>query len=124
MALTAKEKRMIREIVDRQMQLEQFIATRMSPLAGMGMRVSHADPLNSPFVLDRDERISALTAGASAGKRGGRKLRAKIKRTRKVSPYQKEFGRQFKAVKKAHPRTSVSVLMKKAHTKTKRKMRK
>tara|TARA_R100001443_G_scaffold115977_1_gene135077 strand:- start:1696 stop:2070 length:375 start_codon:yes stop_codon:yes gene_type:complete len=124
MALTAKEKRMIAEIIDRQMQLEQFIASRAHPLAGLGMRVSHADPFNSPFVLDRDERISALTAGASAGKRAGRGLRRKIKRTRKVSPYQKEFGRQFKAVKKAHPRTSVSVLMKKAHRNTKRKMRK
>jgi len=124
MALTAKEKKMIREIVDRQMQLEQFIATRMNPIAGLGMRVSHADPFDSPFVLDRDERISALTSGASAGKRAGRSLRRKIKRTRKVSPYQKEFGRQFKAVKKAHPRTSVSMLMKKAHKNTKRKMKK
>lgn len=124
MALTAKEKRMIADLIDRQMAMEQFIATRMSPLAGLGMRVSHQDPLNSPFVLDREERISALTSGASAGKRVGRGIRRRIKRTRKVSPYQKEFGRQFKAVKKAHPRTSVSMLMKKAHKNTKRKMKK
>lgn len=124
MALTAKEKRMIRQLVDRQMQLEQFIADRMSPIAGLGMRVHHQDPFNSPIIFDREERISRNLASASAAKRGGRKLRSRIKRTRKVSPYQKEFGRQFKAMKKAHPRTSVSVLMKKAHTKTKRKMKK
>jgi len=42
---------------------------------------------------------------------------------RKVSGYQKEFGRQFKRLKKAHPRTDVSRLMKRAHVAT-RKARK
>lgn len=124
MALTAKEKRMIADLIDRQMALEQFIATRAHPLAGLGMRLHHDDPLNSPFILDRDERVTALTRASSSAKRTGKRVGSKIRRKRRVSPYQKEFGRQFKAVKKAHPRTKVSVLMKKAHKKTKRKMRK
>lgn len=124
MALSASEKRLIADLIDRQLQLESFIASRISPVAGLGTRVSHVDPLNSPLVFGRDDRIAIAEHGARTGKRAGRRVRSKIKRSRKVSPYQKEFGRNFKAMKKAHPRTSVSVLMKKAHTKTKRKMKK
>jgi len=45
------------------------------------------------------------------------------KRKRRVSPYQREFGRQLKALKKKHPRTPIGTLMKKAHTKTRRAMK-
>jgi len=61
-------------------------------------------------------------------KPGGRRVRSKVKekvtRTkRKVSAYQKEVGRQLKALKKKHPRTDVTRLMKKAHRNA-RKVRK
>jgi len=42
---------------------------------------------------------------------------------RKVSAYQREFGRQLKKLKKAHPRTPVTRLMKRAHTATKKARR-
>ena len=42
------------------------------------------------------------------------------KRTRKVSAYQREFGRQLKKLKRAHPRTPITKLMKRAHAATKR----
>lgn len=42
---------------------------------------------------------------------------------RKVSAYQKEFGRQLKRLKKKHPRTPVTKLMKRAHTATKKARR-
>lgn len=45
------------------------------------------------------------------------------KKKRKVSAYQKEFGRQLKALKKKHPRTPVTRLMKRAHAATKRARR-
>lgn len=45
------------------------------------------------------------------------------KRKRRVSKYQREFGRQLKALKRKHPRTPVTKLMKRAHTATKRAMR-
>lgn len=49
---------------------------------------------------------------------------AKKKVKRKVSKYQKEFGRQLKALKKKHPRTSVQNLMKRAHRATRKIIKK
>ena len=49
--------------------------------------------------------------------------RARPKRPRRVSAYQKEFGRQLKKLKKKHPRTPVQRLMKRAHTATKKARR-
>jgi len=45
-----------------------------------------------------------------------------IKVKRKVSAYSKQFGIELKKLKKKHPRTSVTKLMKRAHTATKKKM--
>ena len=42
---------------------------------------------------------------------------------RKVSPYQKELGKQLKMLKKKHPRTSITRLMKRAHRLTKKAMK-
>jgi len=47
----------------------------------------------------------------------------KVKRKRKVSRYQKVFGKHLKALKRKHPRTSTSVLMKRAHRLTKRELK-
>lgn len=45
------------------------------------------------------------------------------KRKRTVSKYQKAFGKHLKALKKKHPRTNVSSLMKKAHRLTKKELK-
>lgn len=45
------------------------------------------------------------------------------KKKRRVSKYQREFGRQLKALKRKHPRTPVTKLMKRAHGKTRKAMR-
>lgn len=45
------------------------------------------------------------------------------KKKRKVSKYQKEFGRQLKLLKKKFPRTPVTKLMKRAHTATRKAMK-
>lgn len=42
---------------------------------------------------------------------------------RKVSKYQKAFGKSLKILKKKHPRTPISKLMKKAHRLTKAGMK-
>lgn len=47
----------------------------------------------------------------------------KSKQTRKVSPYQKKFGKNLKALKKKHPRTEIGKLMSKAHRQTRREMK-
>ena len=49
---------------------------------------------------------------------------AVLKPKRTVSQYQKVFGKHLKALKKKHPKTKISVLMKKAHRLTKREMKK
>ena len=48
---------------------------------------------------------------------------AKPKKKRKVSKYQKEFGKQLKMLKAKHPRTPVTRLMKRAHSATRKAMK-
>jgi hypothetical protein len=48
---------------------------------------------------------------------------APAKKKRKVSKYQKEFGKQLKKLVKKHPRTKVTKLMKRAHTATRKAMK-
>ncbi len=50
-------------------------------------------------------------------------LKSAPKAKRKISKYQREFGRTLKALKKKHPRTKVQNLMKRAHRETKRRMK-
>lgn len=49
-----------------------------------------------------------------------RPSRSKTKKKRKVSKYQKEFGRQMKLLKAKHPRTPVRSLMARGHTATRK----
>lgn len=49
--------------------------------------------------------------------------RSKTKKKRKPSKYNKEYSKQFKALKKKHPRTSFKTLAKRAHKATKRVMK-
>lgn len=46
-----------------------------------------------------------------------------VRKKRKVSKYQKHFGRQLKQLKDKHPQTKMSVLMKRAHKITKKAMK-
>ena len=46
------------------------------------------------------------------------------KKKRKVSNYQKQFGKMLKDLKKKHPRTKVQNLMKRAHKLTRKSMKK
>jgi hypothetical protein len=43
---------------------------------------------------------------------------------RKKSKYQRELGRQLKMLKKKHPRTAITKLMKRAHRATKKALKK
>ena len=48
---------------------------------------------------------------------------ARTKKKRKVSKYQKEFGKQLKKLKAKHPRTKITRLMKRAHSATRKAMK-
>ena len=47
-------------------------------------------------------------------------MKEATKKKRKVSRYQKEFGRQMKKLKAAHPRTAVTSLMSRGHAATRK----
>ena len=114
MALTPRERAMVEEISARQQQLELLIGSMFGRGLGRNLvQMSHENPLNSPLV-DLSQHNLAV---ASAGKKIGSKI---AKKKRKVSGYQREFGRQLKQLKKKHPRTDISRLMKKAHIATRR----
>ena len=108
---------MIDRIIDNQIRLENLIIGRISPIAGLGTRIMREDPFDSPFIISEKEHRAMAKRSAAAGKKAGKKVR------RKVSGYQKEFGKQLKILKKKHPRTKISKLMRKAHIAT-RKVRK
>ena len=65
--------------------------------------------------------ISAASSGSSTRKAGAKRSPAKKKRA--PNAYNKEFSKQMKALKKKHPRTPVTKLMKKAHSATKKARR-
>ena len=48
---------------------------------------------------------------------------AKPKKKRKVSKYQKQFGKELKMLKSKHPRTPITRLMKRAHSATKKALK-
>lgn len=65
---------------------------------------------------------------ATVGRRGLQILEPVFEETRRrkkrrVSKYQREFGKQLKGLKRKHPRTPVTKLMKRAHSATKKQMR-
>ena len=65
--------------------------------------------------------VSAGAAHEVAYSKPVRRAEKKVKR--KVGKYQKVFGKKLKALKKKHPRSAASVLMKKAHRQTKAAMK-
>lgn len=63
---------------------------------------------------------------ATVGRRGlqiAEPIFEQAKKKRRVSKYQREFGKQLKKLKRKHPRTPVTKLMKRAHSATKKAMR-
>ena len=67
--------------------------------------------------------------GRDVIRRSGQFSRANIlpslpgKKKRKVSKYQKEFGKQLKKLKAKHPRTKITRLMKRAHSATRKALK-
>ena len=83
-------------------------------------------PLDPQFgiggeALPGSKRKVASRSGSNT--RQGKLKIAVPKRTRKVSRYQRVFGKHLKMLKKKHPRTNISVLMKKAHRMTRGELR-
>jgi len=87
-------------------------AVRTSNPAGLAFAVGD-------HLLDSQrDRRGAFTTGPIAA--ADRIVKTK---KRKVSKYQKRFGRELKSLKKKHPRTNPRTLMKRAHAATKRALK-
>jgi len=65
--------------------------------------------------------VTPAAAHDVAYSRPVRKAEKKVKR--KVGKYQKVFGKKLKALKRKHPRTAASTIMKRAHRETKKAMK-
>jgi len=70
------------------------------------------------FALAYQEALVAMNQATRTRKAGGKASPAKKKRG--PNAYNKEFSKQMKSLKKKHPRTPVTKLMKRAHTATKK----
>jgi len=107
----------------------EFIAYLKGGDAGRGSGFGPSTGLLEAIREDREggarsPRSSRRRSSSSTTKGMVRKTaRRAYKPKRKVSAYQREFGRQLKKLKKKHPRTPVTRLMKRAHAATKRARR-
>ncbi len=66
------------------------------------------------------KKMSGLNVIRRSGQFSRQNLLPDLKKKRKVSKYQKEFGRQLKKLKAKHPRTKIKNLMKRAHAATRK----
>ena len=86
--------------------------------------MAHTDPCTTCAMIQgilMSKGVSSSTAHEVAYSAPVRRAEKKVKR--KVGKYQKVFGKKLKALKKKHPRSAASVLMKKAHRQTKAAMK-
>ena len=74
---------------------------------------------NVTLTLEEYEALRRLI-GSERESEGAHEQAVEKKKKRKVSKYQKEFGRQMKKLKAAHPRTKVTQLMARGHTATRK----
>ena len=87
-------------------------AVRMASPAGVALKLG-----DMALDTQRDRRGSFTTGPVAAADRIVKNKK------RKVSKYQKTFGKNLKALKRKHPRTQAKTLMKRAHSMTKRQLR-
>lgn len=82
-----------------------------------------AEDLGTLYGIATGRGSTGVTVSTAAGRP---LLRSKASRTvtskgkRKVTAYQRAFGLELKKLKRKHPRTPITRLMKRAHTATKR----
>ena len=78
--------------------------------------------INDPDIIVDDLGIHARRLQSTSSRQFERQALVP-KKKRKVSKYQKEFGRQLKKLKKKFPRTPITKLMKRAHAATRKALK-
>lgn len=93
-------------------------------LCGIMQKSLIAEGVSPAMALILAERACkpVVRAGTKKAIKGAKSAAGKAKR--KVGKYQQEFGRRLKALKTKHPRTNGATLMKRAHTQTRKAMKK
>lgn len=85
--------------------------------------------INEPTIQLTEDMLAAINDPGVMMRNGemfGQFTRSNLlrgKKKRKVSKYQKEFGKQLKLLKKKHPRIPVTRLMKRAHAATRKALK-
>lgn len=79
--------------------------------------------INDPNIIVDDQGLPARRMRSMDSRQFERQALVPNKKKRKVSNYQKEFGKQLKKLKKKHPRTKISNLMGKAHRLTRKSLK-
>jgi len=90
--------------------IERLVGSAFGPLGSATIALHQRDLLGGGLQMTHSEEQELLK----------RAPRDAVKIKRKVSGYQKEFGRQMKKLIRAHPRTPRTKLMSKAHRLTKK----
>jgi len=68
------------------------------------------------LTLEEYEDLRSLISSERESEGAHEQAVVEKKKKRKVSKYQREFGKQMKKLKKAHPKTKVTQLMARGHT--------
>ena len=79
--------------------------------------------LSRPGQLELRKTVEGGQVRQSFSHGRSKTVQVEVKKKRKVSAYQREFGRQLKRLKRKHPRTPVTRLMKRAHAATRKARR-
>jgi len=117
--------------------IDLLVGILLGGRAGAGPGMGGQNPLlgvpslSEAIQQDREAQARAIigdvtwmqSQGLTASRSRPLRLQVPPKKKRKVSAYQKEFGRQLKRLKREHPRTPVTRLMKRAHAATRRARR-
>tara|TARA_Y100001938_G_scaffold55741_1_gene77778 strand:+ start:1139 stop:1405 length:267 start_codon:yes stop_codon:yes gene_type:complete len=75
---------------------------------------------NVTLTLEEYEALRRLITSERESEGAMEETRAAPKKKRRVSKYQREFGRQMKKLKALHPRTKVTALMARGHSATRK----
>jgi len=94
-----------------------------SALCGVMEKALIAEGVAPPFAKILAERACqpVVRSGTRKAVKGAKRAGRSVKR--KASKYQTRFGTELKRLKKKHPRTKITALMKRAHTATKKAMK-
>jgi hypothetical protein len=78
---------------------------------------------NVTMTLEEYEALRRLISSERESEGAIEQAKAAKPKKRKVSKYSREFGRQLKKLKRAHPRTKITSLMSRAHRATRKSLK-